>query len=525
MKSIVLSMLLTLSTALTLAGESGKKKWRWTPPYKDDPAVIAKLKALGEGQAMILPIKVTGLKGVWAKNDWLKRGPFTRGYCTKMPYAADRKTAFYCGQDHNLPHFNDAWEFHLGSATWHCLSNPDGGYTGRYWRSMAVKVYGRNGKGLEPDEKKREMKRAQLKEWTLKNVRLKDGYLQTSVNGGPIFAWHTWDGLTYDPVSGRMSWAVLDEDKVMKSYLKKYCTITGADFEALQKKLKPGMGLWSFDPGTGKWSRSMGSAPHPRMRGMGGSLTYIPDQKKIIWYAAAFNVSPADCQMWIYDTVTRKWRDLKPKCDWGRKTSPKSEAQMAYSPRHKKMVAVIRKDTFVYDVVANSWSKVCTEKDQFATDYTTVFAYDSNADLFLLFNAPKGQWNKKRDLRAFDLKTGKWQTLAPKGAPVPKGNHKGFYDPEHNVFVLADRGPIWVYRHRKAAVRTSDKSDMSDSPKPVTRSPIRTPKQVCTGWFSSARNYKKVGMLADARRCLKNVIKTYPKTEWAARARHKLSRL
>ena len=40
-----------------------------------------------------------------------------------------------------------------------------------------------------------------------------------------------------------------------------------------------------------------------------------------------------------------------------------------------------------------------------------------------------------------------------------------------------------------------------------------------------AKNYKKVGMLADARRCLNNIIRAYPKTEWAARARRELAKL
>ncbi len=62
-------------------------------------------------------------------------------------------------------------------------------------------------------------------------------------------------------------------------------------------------------------------------------------------------------------------------------------------------------------------------------------------------------------------------------------------------------------------------------PAPAARKPGRTPKQVCAGWFSAARNYKKVGMLGDARRCLNNIIKTYPRTEWARRARGELARL
>jgi len=434
---------------IALGAPAAEPEGKWKPAYENDPAVAKQLEALGDNTALTLPVKVLGLEGGHEKNGWLKDGPFTCGYCMKMAYAPDRKTAFYCGQDHNLPHYNDAWEFHLGSASWHCLSNPDGGDTGVYWRNMMVNVFGRNGKGMEPDEKKREELRAKLKEYMEKTVRLKDGYLQTVTNGGPVFAWHTWDGLSYDPSTGRMYWAVLDDDGVMKEYLKSYCTITGADFAALEKDLKPGMGLWSFDPGTKKWARWSGTGPHPRMRGMGGSFTYIPDLKKTVWYVAAFNVSPADCQMWIYDAVADKWEDMKPKGDWGRKESPGSEAQMAYSPKHKKIVAVVGKDTFVYDFATNAWSKACTEEGQHASDSRSVFAYDSASDVFLLYNAPKGEWDKARDLRAFDLKTLKWEKLAPQGAAVPTDCRKGYYDPEHNALVIAGQGPVWVYRYKK----------------------------------------------------------------------------
>ncbi len=123
---------------------------------------------------------------------------------------------------------------------------------------------------------------------------------------------------------------------------------------------------------------------------------------------------------------------------------------MAYNPRHRKLVAVLKKHTFVYDVASNAWSKICADEGNCALDCRTVFAYDSASDVFLLFNAPKGEWDESRDLRAFDLKTGKWTALVPQGTGVPKGVHKGYYDPEHNVFVLADTGPVWVYRYRNA---------------------------------------------------------------------------
>ncbi len=53
----------------------------------------------------------------------------------------------------------------------------------------------------------------------------------------------------------------------------------------------------------------------------------------------------------------------------------------------------------------------------------------------------------------------------------------------------------------------------------------RTPDQICTGWFSAARNYKNVGMKSDARRCLGNIIKAFPDSKWAAQARSEMNGL
>jgi sugar lactone lactonase YvrE len=110
------------------------------------------------------------------------------------------------------------------------------------------------------------------------------------------------------------------------------------------------------------------------------------------------------------------------------------------------------------------------------------------------------------------------------------------YDAEATCAV----GGTAVITPRTGPSHTSDNSDTSDRPtlsekfevseksdakKLVNKSLVRAPKQVCTGWFSAANNYKKVGMIADARRCLNNIIKAYPDTEWAARARRELKSL
>jgi DNA-binding beta-propeller fold protein YncE len=93
---------------------------------------------------------------------------------------------------------------------------------------------------------------------------------------------------------------------------------------------------------------------------------------------------------------------------------------------------------------------------------------------------------------------------------------------------------------RTAAHKSSDDSDTSDlsdrsdkserieiskAAKPAPARSRRSPAQVCTGWFSAARNYRRIGMKQDARRCLNNIVKSYPDTEWAAKAKTELAEL
>ncbi len=243
------------------------------PPYKNDPAIVQQLQSLGDNAAMVLPIKVAGLEGGWERNDWLGTGPFTRAYCVKMAYVPDRKTAFYCGQDHNLPHFNDCWEFHLGSATWHCLSTPDGGDCAgpSAWPGDIKK---------EQDPRKRKAIEDKQCAWMETYVKFENGYLQTKNNDGPVFGWHTWDGLAYDPRVGRVFWAELDDDETQLSYLKTYCQVLGKDFEAKKKNLKPGTGMWSFDPGTKRWCAGPATRPMPGCAAWAGRSTTFPTSRR-----------------------------------------------------------------------------------------------------------------------------------------------------------------------------------------------------------------------------------------------------
>ena len=209
-----------------------------------------------------------------------------------------------------------------------------------------------------------------------------------------------------------------------------------------------------FDANSRKWIHYRTDGKHAALRGMGATMCYLPDRKQTIWYVAAQNVSPAAYEMWLFDGAKDEWTELRPNGGKSigdlagrQKIAPMSELQTAYSPQHKKMVAVLGPNVFAYDVAKNEWAKIATDERIDAHDARSVFAYDDAADVFLLVN-PKGDTK----LAAFSLASEQWQILTPQGDDFPKsqfGSYMGYYDPQHNVLVVqgryADR--MWVYRH------------------------------------------------------------------------------
>lgn len=341
------------------------------PIYQNDPQIVELLQGVKAGHAMVLPpVKVEC--GEQKRFGIPEYGPGQRDYCNKMPYAADRGTAIYAGGNHQVPHrMNDVWEYHLGSNTWHMLYAPDGGdpspHKGAYLLTSRTLV-ANPAKELTKQERE---EIAAYKQWWEEYVVFRDGHLTTKA-GGPIMPAHTWDAFTYDPNVGRMLWGMGVSPAGQLSTLSYF---TGKPLAELQDQADPTYTeMWMFDVRQTKWQQYRTDGPHAALEGMGATMHYIPELKQSIWYVAAQNVSPAAYEMWLFDAVHDRWTELTPNGGKSIDTlatkdqvAPMSEQQVAYSAKHRKLVAVLEQDTFVYDIDKNEWSKTAHDERLDAT--------------------------------------------------------------------------------------------------------------------------------------------------------------
>lgn len=429
------------------------------PPYRDDPAIIKAIENLGDRSSLALPkFTVDAASDIYGCQ---AVGPVTRGYTMRMVYAPERQAALYHGGDHQTIRSNDVWEYHLGSNTWHMIFEPDGGNQGPL---KSVLMFLARRLREKPDQPMTDMEKKRFEEvrpWWNANIVMNNGYLTTR-RGGPILPGHTWDTLVYEPnlrVMIHGTGAYCSDAAVLHS------RYTGVELAEVEKQIdKSYSDIWMFDPLAKKWiiHKRPADDSMPKLSGMGATMCYIPDLKRVIYYVAAQNVSPHSYMMWSWDAVNNHWTELKP--NGGKKISdlvlrekiaPTEEQQTAYSPIQKKMVAVIGGSTFAYDVAKNEWARLNDKVPIQAHDARTTFAYDSVNDLFLLTDG-----NKEGKVAVFSLTRNEWELVTPAGDGCPPSNYgagnywaqpKGYFDPRLNVFVVHGgmTNRVWVYRHKR----------------------------------------------------------------------------
>jgi hypothetical protein len=215
--------------------------------------------------------------------------------------------------------------------------------------------------------------------------------------------------------------------------------------------------MYWYSPASNRWFRQLGEAPFPVMRGMGGSLTYLPDLDRTLWYCAASNAPGGYDGVWLYDANANNWTNLiSGNAIYNQvhkeKIAPSSEVQIVYAQPSGKLVAVLKEKTFIYDLAANKWSPA-SDNPSFGSDAHSAFVYDSNANACLLFGRKGGNYSKEPwTLSVYDIANDKWEVVDVQGDPLPQNETvAGYYDPAHNAFVIycGRSAQTYVYRHKK----------------------------------------------------------------------------
>jgi hypothetical protein len=372
-----------------------------------------------------------------------------------MVYDPDRQTALYAGGNHGIGRSNDVWEFDLAGNAWHQLHDKDGGDHARFKFSLMFypRMVAKNPNPELTDVQQREV--ADCQKWWAQNVVLVDGNFVTRETHAPLLVGHTWDTLMYDPVNKRMVHGTGAHCANLPWLEYRFNGTPLAEVESRFGKRSDGVPWrrpWLFDPVTGRWLPYANISPLAKMDGMGGSLLYIPDQQKAVWYYCGQNTPDAPHTMCLWDLKNDTWEEMHPNAGIGvtklglyMKVAPEAEQQMVYVAPLKRIIAVMGRSTFAYDFATNQWSRRSAPVPFDAYDFKTVFAYDDAAEVCLLADP------KNNRLAAYDPKADAWKSIdINPGLPKPPYCvGKGYYDPKYNVLVIqsAYTDRMWIYRY------------------------------------------------------------------------------
>lgn len=103
------------------------------------------------------------------------------------------------------------------------------------------------------------------------------------------------------------------------------------------------------------------------------------------------------------------------------------------------------KRTWQYDVRANSWKLTRESKEgPNGHDAWTPFGYDPVGKVVLVYDSlDQGK------IWTYSVPDNRWTLMTPRGAEMPKLDKVcGYFDQEHNVFVLNSSRTTVVYRYK-----------------------------------------------------------------------------
>lgn len=386
--------------------EKGRRQEKVRPELVASSEVMRKLASLGDNSSCFIgnPKIIHEGLGDWGKGHhyFKTRGPGGRDYTIKMAWMPDRKRAFFCGANHQVPHkYNDAWEYDLPSNTWVLLYVPD-------YNDVGGKV----------EDKK-------------KLLVFDNGWLR-SKNGGPAHLGHTWWGLTYDPQIKAALWY-----NAWPNYnLKVKLDAVGKTTADLYK----GPPVWAFYPYEKKWKPVPTKKPWAR-NVFGGSLEFVPDLKGSLWQTGR--------NSWLLDPRTGTWTAAK-----SSKVSLSNSSMVCFDTHRKLMIGYVGSSKSqrtwqmpVRSDLSGEWKLTNDNADlPEAREANAFLYYDPVGKVALLYAL------KSNTIWAYEPEKTTWTKLAPKGPlGIPKkkrGRQVAYFDTARNVFVLIGADEAWCYRYR-----------------------------------------------------------------------------
>jgi N-acetylneuraminic acid mutarotase len=219
---------------------------------------------------------------------------------------------------------------------------------------------------------------------------------------------------------------------------------------------------WGYDPATQTWAelRPAGDLPPARTD---ASMAYDSGRGLCMLFGGddwpngeevCFN------DLWAYDAALNTWTELDPP---GEVPSGRRGQAMVYDSASDQLIlfggalqgGVLQNDTWAYDLVANTWTKVDPAGEVPTAREAHVMAYDPGAAKVVLFGgygAQRARDPSLNDTWAYAAETSTWTELVPCGrVPSPRRWASLVYDARAGQVLLAggenlgdDLGDLWT---------------------------------------------------------------------------------
>jgi hypothetical protein len=234
---------------------------------------------------------------------------------------------------------------------------------------------------------------------------------------------------------------------------------------------------WVYWPENNTWmKRNTGTKPKARNN---HAMVYDPDNELIVLFGGYIGWPDfRSDETWVYNTLTNFWTKRNPTV----KPIARSDHYMAYDSLSNKVVLFggygnnnqRLDDTWLYDVAANTWTRVNIPTDNPLPRKNHAMAYDAEDKRVVLFGGDDGDYIYD-DTWVYYYEDDTWTKMSPSVKPSARTNHAMVYDPIYDKIMLfggnnsltnatGANDETWVYN-----LDTNTWTQRNPTPKPSPR--------------------------------------------------------